>query len=411
MTGTGQRRLAGHQARGPTSDLDPFGDDFLADPFPGLARLRDAGPAVYLSRYHAWAVARHHEVHAVLRDARRFSSAAGVGLADLAAEPYRWRKPSLVLEVDPPAHTRHRALVVGTMNPRAMSTFSRSIDARAEELADELVRRGTFDAVRDMAEVFTTVVFPDALGVVGDAREALLAYGALSFDAIGPRNRHLDRSLQRAQEVLGWIDAHCAREALRPGTIGAAIHQAAAAEGLPGESAALLVRSLFSAGVDTTASALCFAALNFARFPGQWDAVRADPSLARNAFEEVIRYESPVIGFFRTTTAEVVIGDARIPPRTKVLVCYAGANRDPRHWPRPDQFDIRRRTTGHLGYGAGPHVCAGMTIARMEGEAVIRAFARRVQRWELAGEPERRLNNSLRSLASLPVRVTPAGIA
>jgi 4-methoxybenzoate monooxygenase (O-demethylating) len=346
-------------------------------------------------------------VHAVLCDAQQFSSAAGVGLADLAAEPYGWRKPSLLLEVDPPAHTRHRAVVVGTMNPRAMSAFADSIDTGAAMLAEDLVRRGTFDAVRDMAEVFTTVVFPNALGVVGDTRQALLAYGALSFDAIGPRNQHPERSLQRAQCVLGWIDAHCTREALRPGTIGAAIHEAAAAAGLPSESAALLVRSLFSAGVDTTASALSFAALNFARFPGQWDDVRDDPSLARNAFEEVIRYDSPVIGFFRATTTEVVIGDAHIPPRAKVLVFYAGANRDPQHWPHPDQFDVRRRTAGHLGYGAGPHVCAGMTIARMEGYAVLRALAQRVQRWELTGEPTRRLNHSLRSLASLPVRVTP----
>ncbi|ODU05707.1 MAG: hypothetical protein ABS81_06845 [Pseudonocardia sp. SCN 72-86] len=87
------------------------------------------------------------------------------------------------------------------------------------------------------------------------------------------------------------------------------------------------------------------------------------------------------------------------------MVFFAGANRDPRHWDRPDTFDVRRRTAGNLGYGAGPHVCAGMTIARMEGEALIRALAARVGSWHLDGDPEPRLNNSLRGLSRLPVQV------
>jgi 4-methoxybenzoate monooxygenase (O-demethylating) len=391
---------------GPVSDLDPFSDEFLTDPFPALGALREAGPAVHLTRYGVWAVAGYREVHAVLRDHERFSSAAGVGLANLITEPYGWRKPSLILEVDPPVHTSHRALVVATMNPRAMRTFQEVFDAEAAILADDLARRGRFDAVSDLAEIFPSVVFPRALGVEGDTREALLAYGSLSFNAIGPRNRHLEAALRRGQGVPEWIAAHCARGALRPGTIGSAIYQAADAQGLSAEAAALLVRSLFSAGVDTTVSALSFAIRNFARFPDQWQLVRDDPSLARNAFEETVRYESPVIGFFRTTTTEVSLGAARIPPQAKVLVLFAGANRDPQQWPDPDRFDVRRRVAGHLGYGAGPHVCAGMTIARMEGEALIRALAERVGSWQPDGQAVPRLNNSLRGLASLPVRVT-----
>jgi 4-methoxybenzoate monooxygenase (O-demethylating) len=392
---------------GPTSELDPFSDEFLADPFPALDVLRDAGPAVYLPSYGVWAVAGYRDVHAVLRDVERFSSASGVGLANLLTDEYGWRKPSLILEVDPPVHTAHRALMVSTMNPRAMRAFTELFDAEAATLADELVRRGRFDAVRDVAEIFPTVVFPRALGVQADTREALLAYGSLSFNAIGPRNRHLEAALKRAEGVLEWIAESCRREALRPDSIGRAIYEAADAEGMTEETAASLVRSMFSAGVDTTASGLGFAVHDFVRFPGQWQLICEEPSLARNAFEETIRFESPVIGFFRTTTTEVVLGESRIPARSKVLVFFAGANRDPRQFPEPNRFDIRRRVAGHLGYGAGPHVCAGMNIARMEGEAIIRALAERVERWELDGAPQPRLNNSLRGLASLPVRVVP----
>lgn len=393
----------------PDCDLDPFGDEFLTDPFPALASLRATGPVVYLTRYDVWGVLGYREVHAVLRDHERFSSAAGVGLANLSTDAYGWRKPSLLLEADPPEHGRNRGVVVGSMNPRALQGFAELFDTEARALVDKLAGRGRFDAVRDLAEIFPTVVFPRALGVEGDTRPALLAYGSLSFNAIGPPNRHLRAALARAENSLEWIAAHCRRDALRAATIGAAVYQAADAAGLDSEQAASLVRSLFSAGVDTTVSALAFAVANFIRCPDQWAALRDDPSLARNAFEETVRFESPVTGFFRTTTAEVSIGEARIPAGRKVLVWFAGANRDPAQWPDPDRFDIGRRTAGHLGYGAGPHVCAGMAIARMEGEAILRALAERIETWQLDGPAEPRLNNSLRGLASLPVRVGVAG--
>jgi hypothetical protein len=89
------------------------------------------------------------------------------------------------------------------------------------------------------------------------------------------------------------------------------------------------------------------------------------------------------------------------------MTLFAGANRDPARWPDPDVFDVSRKTAGHLGYGVGPHVCAGMALARMEGESVIRAMAARIKRWEPDGPSRPRLNNSLRGLASLPVRVVP----
>jgi hypothetical protein len=148
--------------------------------------------------------------------------------------------------------------------------------------------------------------------------------------------------------------------------------------------------------------------LDFARFPGQWQMLRADPSLARNAFEEVVRLEAPVTNFFRTTTEATELAGTSLPADAKVMVSFAGANRDPRRWERPDEFDIRRKCAGHMGYGTGVHNCVGQVIARMEGEALLRALAARVASWHLAGEPRLRLNNTLRGLDTLPVRVDPA---
>jgi 4-methoxybenzoate monooxygenase (O-demethylating) len=391
----------------PRSAVDPFSDEFLADPFPYLAELRDAGPVVYLERYGVYAVARHEQVQAVLKEPRVFSSAAGTGITNIAVEN-PWRKPSILLEVDPPVHTRNRKVVARALAPRSLAYLQEIFDRSAEELAASLVSRGSFDAVPDLAEVFPTRVFPDAFGITGDGRDQLLAYGAMVFNGQGPRNHLFEASMTGAEGVIGWITGQCARSSLRPDGLGALIYAGVDAGEVTEDEAALLVRSFLSAGLDTTVSAIALGVLDFVRCPGQWQALRQDPSLARNAFEEVVRFESPVIGFFRTTSEPVQLAGTHLPAGVKVLVSFAGANRDPRRWEQPDRFDIRRKAAGHVGYGTGVHNCVGQVIARMEGEAVLRALAGRIRSWHLAGEPRLRLNNSLRGLDALPVAVEPA---
>jgi cytochrome P450 len=131
--------------------------------------------------------------------------------------------------------------------------------------------------------------------------------------------------------------------------------------------------------------------------------LREDPTLARAAFEEAIRFESPVQTFFRTTTRAVQIGGIEIDEGQKILMFLGAANRDPRQWESPEQYDIGRRTVGHVGFGAGIHMCVGQMLARLEGEVMLSALARKVELIEITGEPKRRYNNTLRGLSSLPV--------
>ncbi len=391
----------------PRSDIDPYSDEFLADPFPFLAELREAGPVVYLDRYDVYAVTRYEQVQAILKQPLLFSSAAGTGITNIAsANP--WRKPSILLEVDPPLHTRNRKVVARALAPRSLAYLQEIFDRRAGELAASLVARGTFDAVPDLAEIFPTRVFPDAFGLTEDGRDMLLAYGSIVFNGMGPRNHLFESAMAGAGEVIGWITRQCARSSLRPDGLGALIYAGVDAGEVTEDEAALLVRSFLSAGLDTTVSAIALGVLDFVRWPGQWQALREDPSLARGAFEEVVRLESPVTNFFRTTSEPADLAGTRLPAGVKVLVSFAGANRDPRRWEQPDRFDIRRKAAGHLGFGVGVHNCVGQVIARMEGEAVLRALAARVGSWHLTGEPRPRLNNSLRGLGTLPVAVEPA---
>jgi 4-methoxybenzoate monooxygenase (O-demethylating) len=167
-----------------------------------------------------------------------------------------------------------------------------------------------------------------------------------------------------------------------------------------------VVRSLLTAGVDTTVHGISAVLYAFATHPDQWTRLVADPSLARVAFDEAVRWESPVQTFFRTTTTDVRIGDVVVPEGRKVLMFLASANRDPRRWVDPDRFDLGRDPSGHVGFGMGLHQCVGQHVARLEAEAVLAALVRRVRTIELAGPTRRHHNNTLRAWESIPVRLT-----
>lgn len=391
----------------PVSGVDPFSEDFLRDPYPAHEQLREAGPVVRLERYGIWAMARHEQVHATLNDWETYRSAAGVGLADFTKEK-PFRPPSLLLEADPPEHTKARRTITGVLSPKRVRSLRETFEREAETLVDRVVDRGSFDAIDDFAEAYPTKVFPEAVGLPERGRENLMAYGNMLFNAFGPRNRIFEESTKGQDEVREWIGEMCQRESLRDGGLGAEIYEHAPRCDMGPDEAALLVRSLLSAGVDTTVHGLGNAMFCFATHPDEWAKVHADPGLARHAFEEVVRFESPVQTFFRTTTNDVDVEGVRIPEGEKVLLFLAAANRDPRRWEHPDRFDVSRKASGHVGFGSGIHACVGQMLARLEADVLLGALARRVEAIELDGEPELKLNNTLRGLAHLPVRVRPS---
>jgi 4-methoxybenzoate monooxygenase (O-demethylating) len=391
----------------PVSDADPFSIEFFEGPHRIHEELREAGPVVWLGRYGVYAVARHAEVHAVLNDWRTFCSSRGVGMDDYATDT-PWRPRSLVLETDPPEHDRARAVLNRVLSPAAMKRLRDGFAAAAERKVDELLERKSFDAIPDLAEAYPMTVFPDALGMPREGREHALPYAAVVFNSFGPDNELRREALATAAPHMAWVMESCQRGRLVPGGFGAGIHAASDTGEITPEEAPLLVRSLFSAGVDTTVNGIGAAVYCLARFPDQWRKLHESPSLARAAFEEAVRFESPVQTFFRTTTRPVGIGGVEIGEGRKVLMFLGAANRDPRRWERPDEYDIARRTSGHVGFGNGVHMCVGQLLARLEGEVLLAAMARKVASIAISGPVRRRYNNTLRGLASLPVTVQPA---
>src|SRR4051812_4148873 len=391
----------------PHLDIDPFAIDFFENPYPAQESLREAAPVVYLDKWNVFGVARYAEVHAVLNDPQTFCSSRGAGLSDFAREK-PWRPPSIILEADPPAHTRTRAVLNQVLSATAMKPLRGHFTALAEAKVDELLDRGSFDAITDLAESYPLSVFPDAMGLQKEGRENLLPYASLVFNAFGPPNQLRQDAIDRSAPHQSYVAAQCQRENLAPGGFGACIHARADAGDITHEEAPLLVRSLLSAGIDTTVNGIGAAVYCLARFPEQFAKLRSDPTLARNAFEEAVRYESPVQTFFRTTTRAIEIGGHTIGEGEKVLMFLGAANRDPRRWENPDSYDITRRTSGHVGYGSGIHMCVGQLVARLEGEVMMSALARKVGSIEIIGPVKRLYNNTLRGLTSLPVTIRPA---
>jgi cytochrome P450 len=389
-----------------TSGLDPFSPEFRADPFRPYAELRELGPIVWLSRYGIWAVSRYEQVREVLSDWKRFSNAGGGGMKNYFVEK-PWRRPSLILEVDPPEHQRTRKVFTQVLSTQRLQALRPTFEQEAERLIDAALDQGTLDAIPDLVQRFPLTVFPDAVGMKREDRSTMLVYGSMVFGGFGPETPWYVDLMKQAESVSEWIMVRCQREALAADGIGAAIYEHADAGNIETWEAPLLVRSLLSAGVDTTIDSIGLCLRCLAEHPDQWALLRDDPSLARAAFEEATRYDSSSQSLFRTTVESFEFGGAALSKHQKVLVLIGSAGRDSAKWENPDQFDITRRVTpAQIGYGAGVHSCVAQMMARLEAEVFFRALARKVQHIEPAGTSQLRMQPGLRGLSSLPLRLT-----
>lgn len=390
----------------PSLSIDPFDEGFLADPFAHQGALRDAGPVVWLEKCGCYGMARYAEVQAALKDWQTYVSGRGVGLADFAKEE-PWRPPSLLLEVDPSLHDRTRGLMNKVASLSSLRERMPGWREQAEQLVSKVVVRGRVDAVRDLGEAFPLSVFPDLIGLRDDGREHLIPYGTTVFNGFGPRNRIFAEGMANAVEAIALVNESIKREYLKPGGWGMQVYEAADRGECTQDEATRLVRSFLTDGVDTTVNGIANLVYAFTQFPAEWQRLRADPTLAKKAIEESLRWGGVVQTFFRTTSRTVEIAGGTIPEGSKVLLFLAAANRDPRHWDDPERFDITRSASGHVGFGFGIHQCLGQMVARMEAEAVLSALIPRVAEIRAVGPAEFRLNNTLRALATVPVELIP----
>lgn len=384
------------------ADTDLFADEVLLDPYPYYGALREQAAAVYVKKTDVWAVTRYAEIRTALAKPQVFSSRS-VAFNDMMNQALVGSS----LATDPPHHKPLRQALTEGLSPRALRPHQSDIDAKADSIVAELVERGTFDAIADLAVALPVAVVADLIGVRGDVRDKMLTWGHAAFNVLGPMNERTIASFPVAGELFEWAKNIKAAD-LAEGSMGRAIFAAGERGAIPREACGMIIHQFVAAGMDSTIVAIGNAVAAFAAHQDQFALLRADPSMALAAFNEVMRYDTPVPLFGRLATEDVTVDGTVIPAGAQVALLFAAGNHDPRHYQDPDRFDIQRNAGDHLGFGYGTHRCAGEGLARMEALAALGALARRVRSFAVS-DGQRRISNTTHGYATLPVvEIQPA---
>ena len=388
----------------PVCNDDVFGADAVRNARAVDDGLRELAPVVRLGRENITILARYGEVAAGLKDWRAFSSTSRPW-----HDPNSVR-PEILLTDDPPEHTRVRTVIADALSPRTLSRMAEAFQADATALVKRLAARSgsVIDAVADITQPFVYKVLPDLLGLPQAGREHMSAFGHMVWATMGPPNALYQEAMQNTGAVIAWADSCCNRENLDPEGLGMQMFLAADRGLINHDEAKLLVGILLSAAADTTVMTMATAIRAFTEFPEEYQLLRSQPQLARAAFEESLRWDSPSRMAGRITMREVEFDGYVIPAGERCGLMFAAANRDPRKWSEPDRFDIRRDNRGHVGWGYGVHSCVGRVLAGLEADALIGALARHIERFEAAGEPEPWMTTIGHGPAKLPVRFVAA---
>ncbi len=382
-----------------TTTVDIFSDEVLADPYPTYRTLRDLGSTIWLEKTGACFIGRYADVRRALNDWQVFSSAQGIGFNPVINAAW---EQALICQ-DPPFHTARRKLMMEALGPAALKPVADTIEQRASALAERVAAMGTFDAVADFALDLPVGVVMDLIGWPLDVRPRLLDLASGSWNAAGPTNARMEQGLGGLQDMMNLLTTLYDEERVLPGGFAAKLIAASHRGEITRDTAIGMLAGYVVAAFETTISAMAAGVQLFADNPTEWNKLRADPRLATAAANEIVRMETPLQNFARVTTQDAQMSDGSvIPAGTRVVVSYASANRDERQFEDADTFRIDRREKQNLGFGHGPHGCAGQNLARMELTAVFGALARRVSRLERTGEGERSLNNISRAFAHLP---------
>lgn len=389
----------------PHSDIDLFGDEVLGDPYPAYKTLRDMGAAVHLDKVGAYFIGRFEDVRRALNDWETFTSSKGIGLNPIINETW---EEALICQ-DPPVHTERRKIMMEVLSPPALKPIADTIERRADHLVGRLIDMKSFDGLADFALDLPVNVVMDLIGWPDDVRPKLLALAEGSWNAAGPPNARMESGLGVLREMVGLVTEVYDNNRAIPGGFAAQLIDAAHRGDIARETAIGMLMGYIVAAFETTISAMAAGIWLYATFPDEWRKLRDNPKLAVSAANEIVRWESPLQNFGRWTTTAATLSDGvAIPAGRRVIVSYASANRDERQFADPDIFRIDRPEKLNLGYGQGPHACAGQGLARMELTAVFGALAKKVERIELAGEPERIRNNVARAFKKIPARIVAA---
>ena len=386
----------------PTYDIDFYSDDFIANPFPHYEEMRRLGPVIWLPQLCNFALPRYSQVQRALRDHETFISSKGVAGDQFGCDFLQGN----TVASDEPRHSELRRAMAPPLLPGALKDFSSHIEQTASKLIASLADGEEFDAVSKLARHLPFTVVRDLVGLPEFAQDKMLKWAGAAFDVLGMQNERGQDALEPIKEMRDFIQNDATPENLKPGSWTNRINELVNQGVLPCEHAAYAIRDYINPSLDTTISATSELIFQLAQNPDQLDLLRNNPKLIKGAVNEAVRLGTPIRSFSRHTSRDVEIDGVTIPAGARVMMLFASANRDDRQFENPDQFDVRRPSNQHLGFGSGIHMCVGMHLAQLEMEALIHALVRYVDRIDI-GTPEIALNNTIRAYSTLPCKLTP----
>ncbi|MFP8880951.1 MAG: cytochrome P450 [Myxococcota bacterium] len=385
-------------------EYNPYDWKIHEDPYPTYAALRNEAPVYYNEEIDFWALSRHADVLAAFRDPVRYSNEYGVSL-----EKEQIREARAVmsfLAMDPPDHTRVRALVNRGFSPRRVTELEPKIRALANRYIDAFIDDGECDFIDAFAGRLPMDVISEMLGVAEADRDDLRGWADLVLHR-EPGNPNVPPAgMAAAARILKYFAEFVKERRAAPGDglTDALISAEIEGDQLADSDIIAFLFLMIIAGNETTTKLLANALYWLWKHPAQRDVVRTDPNTIGNWGEETLRFDPSSQLIARTTTTEIEIHDQKIPAGARVALLIGSGNRDERAWDRPDEYDIRRDTRNSLSFGQGTHFCLGASLARLETRVSLEQLHHRIPDFEIRPDGMMRMHSSnVRGFAVLPI--------
>jgi cytochrome P450 len=385
--------------------LDPYDRAQQADPYPLYRELRARDPLHRNEQRNFWALSRFADVAAAFLDPGTYSSARGSFLDDDPARVGR-----TLGTTDPPRHERLRKLASAAFTNRRVAALAPQIERIARELLAPALERGHLDVPAQFAIPLTSAVIAGILGVPARDVPRVQEWAERSV-WIGAGETYGSEAQRAAlAALLEYLSAALTERRKGPEAPDDLLSALVAAEvegdRLSDEEQLWLAQAFFVAGYETTAHAIGNGVALLAAHPDARARLRAEPGLLGDAFEEIVRWDSPAQGFQRSLARPVELYGRRLAPGETILLLPGSANRDEREFPDPDAFRIERRPRRQLGFGQGIHYCIGAPLARLEGRIALAVLLEGLGDWEIEPGAQRAYTARfmLRGWAQLPIR-------